>query len=160
MGLFGRRVAKSTPNEGGIFWLTGNYLVEIDTVKVHEGRKKSDYFIVTGENKESDNEDRPVGVKPGWVMDIDKDASPGNVKLFLAGIYGIKLEDLDDDGWEKLADRVIEEDNPLNGFLAKLNVTMVKTRAGGDYSKHNWSCAYEDMDDMPEKALEILVELL
>ena len=161
MSLFGRKVAESTPNEGGVYWLAeGKYLVEIDTVKVHEGRKKRDFFIVSGKNIESDHEDRKNGSKCSWVSDLDNDATPGNVKLFLCGVYGIDISDLDDDGWEKLADRIIEEDNPLRGVLIKLNATNIKTRAGNDFTKHIWSPAYDGIEELPEKAVEILSEIM
>lgn len=157
MSLFGRSVANSTPNEGGVYWLAeGNYLVEVDTVKIHEGRKNNDFFIVSGKNLESDHDERPIGTKCSWVSDIKKDATPGNIKLFLCGALGVDLADLNDEEWEKLADRAIETDNPLCGFTVRLNATSITTRAGNPFTKHVWSPAGE----MTKKAEEILAGIM
>jgi hypothetical protein len=148
MSLFGRKVA-----EGGVYWLPGKYLVEIDVVKVHEGRKKRDFFIVSGKNLESDHEERKVGSKCSWVADLDNDATPGNIKSFLSGVLNVGLSDLEAEEWEKLYDRAIEDDNPLCGFTARLHVTNIKTRAGNDFSKHVWSPAQDGMTEEAEALL-------
>jgi hypothetical protein len=153
--LFGRKLAESTPNEGGIYWLPGRYLVEIDTVKLFESRKGKDLFIVVGKNIESDNEERPIGSKPSWVVSLDQDAAPGNIKGFFAAVLGVNHTDLGDDDWQKVWSRATDEDNPLCGFVAKLECVMIKTRAGNDFTKHTWTAH----DELPENAQEFLASL-
>jgi len=160
MSLFGKKVAKSTPNEGGLYFLPGNYLVEIDTVKVITSRKDEDLFIVVAEVKDSDNDQRKPGCKPSWVVNMKQDPAPGNIKSFLAAIYGIDTEDLNGEGWESLYDDSVDEDNPLCGCKVNLNAANIKTKKDTDFTKHNWSFAYDDMDEMPDKSLEILTKAM
>lgn len=159
MSLFGRKVAESTPNEGGVYWLAeGRYLVEIDTVKVHEGRNGKDFFIVAGKNVESDHPERKCGSKCSWVSDLNKDATPGNIKMFLGAALGIRDGDLTGDEWEKLFDKAVEEDNPFCGLMVKLEANTIQTKAGNDFTKHIWTVAQDDgMTKQAEKILSSIV---
>jgi hypothetical protein len=148
MGTFGRMVADAKPNEGGVFWLPGTYLVQIDVVKVVNGRKGLDYFIVEGENLESTSTERAVGTHASWVSSLEMDSTPGNVQLFIAAAMNCPKEEVD----EEAAELVISPDNPLHGRLVRLEVALIKTRAGNDFSKHVWRPV---PDEIQAKAAEL-----
>ena len=143
MGLYrdlGKKVAKAEASTGGVYWEPGKYLVLLDVVKVKEGRK-SDFFIVEGDNLESDNPERPAGKRCSWVIDANKDAAPGNIKAFLAAALACSPDDINEDDFEDCVD----EDNPLCGKLVRLQVTMTTTKSGNDFSKHNWQPVDQDL---------------
>ena len=134
MGLFGKMVADAKPMEGSGFWAPGQYVVEIDVCKAITNRKNELCFIVSGVAKKSSNAECPVGCTRDWVVNMKHDSSPGNVKSFIRAATGLEEEEIDEDGTEA----VVDEKNPLHGELVALEVTMVKTRDGNDFSKHVW----------------------
>ena len=145
MGLFGKRVAESKPSEGGNYWLPGQYLVQIDTVKAIESRKGDDLFIVSGENLESSNEKCPVGAACSWVCNLKHEPAPGNVKSFIAAALAMDHDEVD----EEVADSVIDpEENPLQGLLVRLTVTIIQTKGKGeDFSKHVWKAVDPELQE-------------
>lgn len=154
MGLYkdlANKIAKSRASEGGVYWEPGRYLVLIDLVKVKEGRE-SDYFIVEGENLESSNPERPVGTRCGWVLNVRKEPSHGNIKGFLAAALACNPDDITSKDFEDC----IDEENPLNGRLVRLEVRLAPTKKGGEFSRHTWRAVEEDLykvlDAMKKKA--------
>lgn len=136
MGLYSklaRRVAEAETSEGGVYWEPGKYLVEIDIVKIHEGRN-GDFFIVEAYNLESSNSDRPVGDRCSWVLNVNSDPAPGNIRGFLAAVLGVNVKEIGEDEFEDS----VADDNPLNRELVRLEVAIVPTKRGGEFSKHRW----------------------
>lgn len=149
MGMFGQAVAGAQATEGGVWWLPGKYLVQIDACKVITSRKKELLFIAEGDNLESNNEQRPVGQRCSWIVKISSDAGPGNIKSFIAALYGERPESIT----EEVADMIVDEkQNPANGRLVQLDVVIIKTKAGTDFSKHRWMAVPESVQ---EKAAEL-----
>jgi hypothetical protein len=134
MGMFGKRISEAKPSQGGVYWLPGQYLVQLDMVKTITSRKGEDCFIVEGDNLESTNEERPAGSHCSQVIPMSQDSAPGNIKLFLAAALNVQEHEVTEEG----AEACVTSDNPLHGRLVRLEVVNIKTRAGNDFSKHNW----------------------
>jgi hypothetical protein len=136
-----KRVAAAKPSSGGVYWEPGKYLVQIDVVKVHEGRKGADFFVVEGDNLESSNPERPAGARCSWVFNTAQDAAPGNIKSFVAAALSCPADDVDDD----VIEEVLSAENPLNGKIVRLQVVLTETKSGGEFSKHNWQPVTEEV---------------
>lgn len=132
MGLFSKKVAEAKEQTGGVYWLPGQYLIEVQVVKLVEGRKGDEFFIVEGKNIESSNPDRPTGALCAWVVNTDLDAAPGNIKSFLKA--ATEADEVDEEG----IDAAISSDNPLAKSQVRLSVVTIKTKAGNDFNKHVW----------------------
>ncbi len=146
MGLFGQTVAGAQASEGGVWWLPGKYLVQIDACKLITSRKKELLFIVEADNLESNNPQRPVGQRCSWIVKVGSDAGPGNIKQFIAAVCNEKVDEIT----EEVADLVVDEkQNPLNGRLVYLDAVIIQTKAGADFTKHRWQTA---PDSVQEKA--------
>jgi hypothetical protein len=135
MGLFAKKIAEAKENSGGVYWLPGQYVVEIAKVAVVEGRKGDEFFVVEGKNIQSNNPERPVGATCSWVVNTDLDAAPGNIKQFISAAGQCDASEVDEDSVEAS----ISSDNPLCGEKVSLTVVTIKTKAGNDFSKHVWS---------------------
>ena len=141
MGKYGG-MKDAQKNAGGVYFLAGTFLVEVDEVFDKESRKKKDLFIVSATILESNNDDRKPGTKASWVVNLEHDAALGNIKDFVieaSGLSSDDVADMSDDDFEETMDYVTGDDNPLQGTKMRLVCTNVKTRAGGDFTVHDWS---------------------
>jgi hypothetical protein len=130
VGLF-RGVEEAKFNEGGIWFLDGNYLVKVDVVKVGETRKKVDFFVVEHTICWSDNPQRKKGTQCSWMATADKDAFLGNVKHFCSVASETPMDEVTEEGIEM----IVSEENPLAGTILRVQATTIKTKAGGDFTK-------------------------
>lgn len=141
MGLF-KSIESAKVNQGGVYFNPGKYLVEVIAVKTIKSRKNMDLYIVECEILDSDVADRPTGSRASWVVNLAQDAAMGNIKAFLAAANGIDPSDEDAvqrEITEEVADLSYADENPVAGVKLGLQVTLVKTRAGTDFSRHFWS---------------------
>ena len=138
MGVFSG-IKQAQVNKGGVYLKEGNYLLEIEAVKLIPSRKKDDLSVVESKVIEADGTDANVeGSSASWIANLTKhDAAMGNVKMFLQAVD----PDLDDDTIEQAADMAVGEDNPLRGEQVKCQVSMIETRAGNPFSLHKWFSA-------------------
>lgn len=143
MGYFGK-MKEASMTGGGVYFLEGIYRVRLVKVHMYSGRKGDAFFIVEAEIIESNNPQRPVGMKCSQVIKMSQDAALGNIKAFLAAANGI---DIDADGamqvvqeeiTEEVAELAVHASNPLAGIELKLQCTQIKTQAGNDFTRHDW----------------------
>lgn len=136
-------------NQGGLYFLEGNYLVEILGIKFEKNRKKQDMFIVEGLVVESDNEARGPGCKPSQVITIKEEYAEtawGNIKQFAGCMLGIESPDdyvpADgtpvDDFWDRSLEFMVSPQQPLKGTKVRLNCTQIETREKKPFTKHIW----------------------
>ena len=148
MGRF-KGLAGVKTNQGGLYFLEGDYLVELDEVKMIETRKKQDCWVVSAKVLESTNPQRAPGCKPSQVIVLREDileTCMGNIKAFAAAVLGIENPDayVPEDGksvdefWDSTLESMVADDQPLKGVKIKLNVTQIKTKSDKDFSKHSW----------------------
>jgi hypothetical protein len=132
------RDAKVT--ERGTFLQPGRYTVKVKRALWKRTRKNYDAFIlefgiitseVVGTNA--------VGSTASFFQNCsDPAVGFGSLKGFCAAITGSNAED------PKFVEEVepfltsVVQDNALEGWLLPLEVVVIKTKAGGDFSLHKW----------------------
>ena len=143
MGIFAT-VADSKPTVGGKYFLPGNYLVEIQRCKEGETRKKIPFFVVECKIIQSDNPDMKVGTDCSWLVMMDKDAAPGNIKAFVMAAAGVEEDEVDEAGCEEIC----SERQPLAGTKMRVEAYNKPTKAGMPFTRLNW----ELVEDASEAA--------
>lgn len=134
MGLFSG-IDKASYSENGVFFLPGNFVVEVLKCKSGTTRKKVDFFLAEVRILQSSNPERPVGSKVTWFVSIVPDTSAlGNIKNFIAVASDIDEKEVDDAG----AEMVVSDAQPLNGTLLRASAVNLKTRADRDFTKVSW----------------------
>jgi hypothetical protein len=132
-------VQGASVNGGGIYFKAGRYKVEILAVKSILSRKNENLFVVETEIKESDCADLRPNTKCSQVINLSKhDSAPGNIKAFVAAALDISPTS-EEVNWEELCDVVCTDANPLKGTMMTLICANTKTKAGGDFTLHQWS---------------------
>lgn len=138
--------------------MPGDYLVELQEVKMIQNRKRQDTFIVSAKVIESTNPERAPGCSPSQVMVLREDILEtiySNIKQFAAAACGIDDPDeyVPEDGksveefWDELLEYVVDEkEQPLKGTKIRLNCTNIQTREGKDFTKHVWGSVVEDVE--------------
>lgn len=133
MGRF-NGISSAKFNEGGIYFLKGNYLIRVDKVKVGTTRMGIEFFVVECTILESDNPERKPKSSVSWLCMSDKDLYLANINHFCSIACDIPSEEVDEAGVEL----VVSEENPLAGTILRVQATDIKTRAGKDFTKVVW----------------------
>lgn len=145
-------ISKIKTNQGGLYFLEGDYTVEIEAVKWQTNRKKQEQFIIEAKVVESTNPDRAPGCRPSHILTIREDIAEtiwGNIKQAAGALMGLEDPDnfvpsewdLDmdvDEFWETSLEEMVSKDNPYKGTIIKLNCATIQTREGNDFTKHVW----------------------
>lgn len=136
MGLFGK-IGTAKSNSGGIFFLPGKYALECrvnKTGKTREGDRP--FFVAEFTILESSNPERPVGTAVSFMVMMDKylETALGNIKGYVAALFGIAEDLVDESGVEAL----ISADNPGAGLKVRAVASNTKTKKGGDFTKVVW----------------------
>ena len=155
MGLFSG-IAGAKVGQGGVYfvankgpghtdetpaWEPAQYRVQIKKIEVINSRKGDDLFIVEAKVLESDCPERKAGVSASWVVNLKQDAALGNIKGFIAAANGIdpgNEEEVNEAVTEEVCELVVGKDQPLAGDEIALTCVMIKTRAGKDFTLHQW----------------------
>lgn len=157
MGRFSGLAGIKT-NQGGLYFLEGDYEVELDEVKMITSRKSKDCFIISGKVLTSTNAQRAPGCKPSQVITIREDILAtvmGNIKQFAGAALEIEnpddyVADVDpaipgddpqratDRFWEQTLEYLVSDEQPLKGMRIRLNVTQIQTKDKNAFSKHVW----------------------
>ena len=134
MGLF-TGIDKASYSENGVFFVPGNYVVEVLKLKAGTTRKKIDFFLAECRILQSSNPERPVGSKATWFVSIIPDTSAlGSIKNFIAIANDVDEKDVDD----LSAEMVVSDAQPIAGTFLRATATNLKTRAGNDFTKVSW----------------------
>jgi hypothetical protein len=160
----GLKDAKVT--ERGAFLTPGSYQVRIKRVIKKHTRKNYDAYIVEFKVEKSSYElapkDMPEDKKPGkvgasasWFQSlVDPAVGFGSLKGFAAAILGENPDDpkfvSEVEGFlTETVDRPASGTEPahkscIEGVLVPLEVVMIKTKAGKDFSRHVWGKIVEE----------------
>lgn len=141
MGRF-TAINQAQVSAGGVYFLPGSYVTEILRVFVMKNWKGDEFFIAECKILDSDNSERPVGSKASMVVNMDNVSAMGNIKAFLAAASGIDPKNsvrVNAEITEEIAEIAVAEGNPFAGTVLELDARIVKTREGGDFTKHFWS---------------------
>lgn len=136
-----KSIAASKVSSGGVYFLPGNYLVSVVKAFVMTSRKGTPLVVVECEILESDNPERAVGTRASWVVNMSQDAGPGNVKGFIAAAIGVNPSDtakVDSEVTPEFCEEAFGETNPLMDVRMRLQCSLVKTKAGSDFTRHIW----------------------
>lgn len=139
MGLFSK-ITEAKSNSGGVYFVPGTFLLECKAVKTgstREGNKP--FFVAEFVILESSSPERPVGTTMSYMVMMDKyiETALGNIKGCAAALFNIPESDVDEAGIEAL----IGPSNPGAGMKVQASATNIKTRAGKDFTKVNFSPA-------------------
>jgi hypothetical protein len=136
------RVEDSEGRTGGIYPQPGIYQVlYVDVIKMIRSRKGEDVFIAEFDILQSDVPERKAGTRMSWAVNFRHDASPGNVKAFLAAVMNVQQTEVDAKG----AQYACSEKNPCHGRLVRLEAVMTKTKSGNDFTLCNFRPLADDM---------------
>jgi delta 1-pyrroline-5-carboxylate dehydrogenase len=150
-------------NQGGLYFLPGDYEVMLEEIKFFLNRKKQDTFVVAAKVLKSTCSERAPGCKPSQVIILKEDILEtvmGNIKQFAGAVLGIGdpdsfVADIDpsipedtpeaatDRFWEETLESLVSDEQPAKGVVIKLNVTTIKTRENKDFNKHVWGPVVE-----------------
>lgn len=130
------KIAGAQGSRGGCYPEPGVYDVEIAKCKRIETKEKQPAFVVELNILRSGNEKRPVGTTMDWFVDVSKLSSPGNIADFcLAAFTALGQKTTSAELSSEVIKLVTSEANPLRGAKLRLVATMIKTRAGKDFTK-------------------------
>jgi len=142
MGYFSKLSTVKTYSKSAYFQ-PGNYIVEIQKVKLNEGGYKGDSFVIEAKVK-AVTSDHPEVPKVGticahvWaVSGAKREMGMANWMEFMSAVTGCSPDEKSDDDWQELSEAIIDEDQ-LNGTDMLLQVFMTKTKAGNDFTVHKW----------------------
>ncbi|MCA9508988.1 MAG: hypothetical protein KC505_11255 [Myxococcales bacterium] len=121
----------------------GNYIVEIDSVFLHEKRLGGGkLFIVETTVKESDNPNIKPGEQRNWIQSLALPSALPRIKAFIGAAIGLcpsrQLNEINSRITSQLCDEVVSVDNPLKKHVLSLRALSKKTRAGKDFTHVIW----------------------
>lgn len=131
----------------GVFLKPGTYTLRIKNAVDKNTRKSGRALILEFEVLESSNHEHMVGTSVTWFQSLkDMNVALGAVKEFCAAVY---QKDLRNPAEKKEFETTIApalsgvmeratSQNSLQNQVVKVEVTMVKTQKGTDFSRHTW----------------------
>lgn len=143
MGVFSN-LSQVKTFEKSKWFQPGKYLVEIEEIKFIESGNKGDSFVIQGKviAVESEHAAAPkVGETAANVWNASgekRNIGLSSWKSFLQAAFGKdEINAMDDEALEELSGSVID-DGALDGMPMLLDVWMTETKAGGNFTKHDW----------------------
>lgn len=121
----------------------GRYLVEVQKVKEGTTRppKNAGFFVVEMKvHESSDLKEHPLKSAMTWMTMMDKDAALGNIKHFVAAAGNVEESEVTVD----MCKFAVSEDNPLAGVFMQVDAVMVKTKAGKDFTRVQFTYLADD----------------
>lgn len=122
------------------YLLPGQYHLNIEKCSSFTSREGKTFFLVELEIVQSDNLERPTGLKVSWMTNLKKDMGPINTKRFLAAAMGID-PDSDAANTEISADvarLAVSDAQPLKGVGIFAQCALVRTRQNEDFLDVKW----------------------
>jgi hypothetical protein len=152
------------PSVDGNYFQPGKHVVRIDACKLDKNRTGQAIFVIETTILATERpKANPVNSSASQVISFAHDSALGNIKAFILSMLPF-LSDADvnsavahwttSDGagidprvynalppalQQPIAAGQLAQTQPLRGVLAEVFATNVKTRAGGDFTKHAWS---------------------
>lgn len=134
MGIFGS-IKDAKYSEGGIYIVPGVYRVKVLKVLYKKLRSGKDAFIVEVEVVDSTNPERLPGSQMSWMVTLDKEPALGNIKQFIAELFGCDMSAVQEQHVEALIDEI---KNPGAGKFIRCAAVNIKTKANRDFTKVKW----------------------
>ena len=151
MGLFDN-LKDADISSGSKYLLEGDYVLKAlsaSELKTNKDGKKKVFYVVKFQVIESNNDKIPVGDERSWFCDMGQESSDSNVNGFLVALLGYNYTNPQH---KAEVDAKIKPQLPAFGEatlkkegglfekknMIKCTVVNTKTRAGGNFSRHNF----------------------
>lgn len=147
MSRFEGLAEAQNPGTAGAYASPGEYQIEVTKCLSKDTQNHGWCFIVEGIYLTTNNEDHRAGDRFTWLQKLqNKQIGFSAMKGFFYAALGASLEARDKEKRDKIdaqldamADAACGEQNLLKGRKANLEVIQKPTKAGGVFSRHNWS---------------------
>jgi len=111
-------------------YTAARFRVSVEAMKIVKGRPPSgkEYFLLETIVKTSSNPAQPEGARVNWMVGLDLEAAPGNIKALLIAAAGLDLNSAKDakeianEDWDAAGEAAVDESNPFKGTLLDLEV--------------------------------------
>jgi hypothetical protein len=130
MGLYSK-IRESKYSEGGNYLQVGVFRLQINEVKSMRTRKGADAFLSVFKVLESTNTAHAVGSEVTWMVTLDKEPAMGNIKQFLASVFDVDMDDVD----EAAAELAVGPQQPAKSRVVRASATNITTKAGRPFTK-------------------------
>lgn len=109
----------------------GQYLLEIQAIKMGESRSGENYFLSEFKIIESSNPELPPGAPVTWMTMKRFESFLKGIKAFIAAAAGCTIDEVT----QAICDAAVSEDQPLAGVRVSAFAKDIKTKKGGDFTK-------------------------
>ena len=109
----------------------GQYLLEIQAIKMGESRNGEGYFLSEFKIIESSNPELPPGAPVTWMTMKRFESFLKGIKAFIAAAAGCTIDEVT----QAICDAAVSEDQPLAGVRVSAFAKDIKTKKGGDFTK-------------------------
>jgi len=143
--LFGSDFGNVEVQGGGVYFKApGLYVPRLVKIKVDMSRAGFPYFLAEFDLVESSHPELPPGTRVTHINTLKnatyKDTFRAGVKsLVLALLQGQHPETKADQINDAVITAISSEQQPLTGFLLRAQASMIKTKAGNDFTKMLWT---------------------
>lgn len=149
-----KTIGTARGGKGGEYFTPGyNYHAVIEKCEWKKARSGQEFVIIDFQIMASDCEKQGPGRKPCCMINMTKDTGAGNLADFLRFALSkfakttedVDIDPNDDEYWKDVLDdkatliSVLEEEQMLVGTELFLYTKPIKTKAGGDFTIHQWS---------------------
>jgi hypothetical protein len=145
MGGFFSGIETARMTEGGNYLKPGIYDVELIKCKTDKTRHGVGFFACDFKIAGSNNPDHRIGDVNNWFVGFDKDAALGNIKGWAVAVLSNLTPGIDQNAiTEEVMEGLIEKNGEaIKGQKLRVQVTLVPTKTGGQFSRHQWYPAGE-----------------
>ncbi len=151
MGIFDSADTNAKGTEGGVYYLPGNYVAEVERCKEGVTRKGIAFFVAETRVVKSDNPERPEGCRVSYMVQVTPDPdqkkmAEGNIMDFLRAGFaakllkegGVRMEPNDIPLSKEMCKDAVGEKNELVGVRVSLYAFNKKTKEGNDFTRTKW----------------------
>lgn len=144
------QVSEATARRQSEYFTPGNYLVRIDDFKEGENRKGREFVVLETTVLDADDlEGHPRGSQRSWLLMLDMETTPKNVRAMLCAVLGITDDGLTTDMITKaLTAQKKTGKSALAGLKTVIHAKNIKTRRGTDFTLLNFNTANQDADSL------------
>ena len=140
---FANLIAAAPMQTSSRYFEAGIYLVEVDNCKIFSNRQRRPRAAVECTVIESNNDDFPQTTQVSWIVSLDSDSGPSELKSFIASVTGCQPSEVTN---EVFLNFFINADDPNSannqsiaiGLQAIVNAYEKQTKSGGVFTKVSW----------------------
>ncbi|MHA2264793.1 MAG: hypothetical protein ACXAEN_20570 [Candidatus Thorarchaeota archaeon] len=145
-------IANAAVQSSSRYFEAGSYLVQIDACKVFENRQRRLRAAVECTILDSNNPKLPTTSSVSWVVALDSDSGPGNIKTFIVDMFDCSAQEASNS--EKVAAVFPHESTSTPsvacGFQAIVNAYEKETKSGGIFTRVMWKRHDPEKDPAPQ----------